>query len=124
MFAAYALVGTFVGGLGVAAIVAIGLARRRRELAIRCAVGAGPAQIVRAIGGRGLRDISIGTFLGVDFLAFVWFLSQQLFVGISVAHTIGWGLFAGVCACAALGVFGLAGDRSLRRGLITTLQGD
>jgi ABC-type antimicrobial peptide transport system permease subunit len=50
--------------IGVFAVLLYTVGRRRREIAIRMAVGAGPPQVVRAVVGEGLATAAAGLVLG------------------------------------------------------------
>lgn len=57
---------------GIYAVVAFGVAARRREIAIRLAIGASGAQVVRAIAGRTLLQLAAGLFLGLGMAWLTW----------------------------------------------------
>ena len=50
--------------MGVYAIVAFSVSARRKEIAIRLALGAGWPHIITAVFGRSLRQLAIGALLG------------------------------------------------------------
>ena len=62
VFSALALV---LAAIGVYGVMAFSVAERRRELAIRIALGARPGQIVRPVLGQGLAMIAAGAGLGL-----------------------------------------------------------
>jgi putative ABC transport system permease protein len=63
--------GAFAGGalllaaIGLYGLLAFGVRERRREIAVRLALGAEPRAIVRLVVGQGLKLVSIGLFAGV-----------------------------------------------------------
>jgi ABC-type antimicrobial peptide transport system permease subunit len=61
-FAAGALL---LAGIGLYGLLAFSVAERRREIAVRLALGAEPPQIVRMIVKQGLALVSIGLVLGI-----------------------------------------------------------
>ena len=61
-FAAGALL---LAGIGLYGLLAFSVAERRREIAVRLALGAEPAEIVRMVVSQGLRLVSIGLVLGI-----------------------------------------------------------
>ena len=54
-----------LAGIGLYGVLAFGVSERRREIAVRLALGAKPREIVRMVVGHGLRLVSIGGVLGV-----------------------------------------------------------
>ena len=63
--ALFAGLAVLVAGIGVYAVFAFELFHRRRELAVRAAVGAQPGQILRAVVRQGLMLGAIGTSIGL-----------------------------------------------------------
>jgi len=62
--AAFCLVTLTLASVGVYSVVAFTLRRSRREMAIRVALGARPAQVRRVLLSRGLRPAILGSLLG------------------------------------------------------------
>jgi predicted lysophospholipase L1 biosynthesis ABC-type transport system permease subunit len=54
-----------LAGIGLCGLLAFGVAERRREIAVRLALGAEPGAIVRMVVGQGLKLVSLGVALGV-----------------------------------------------------------
>ncbi len=61
----FAGVGLLLGLVGVYGVVAYSVARRRREIGIRVAVGAMPIDVARSIVGTGLRLACVGAAIGL-----------------------------------------------------------
>jgi len=83
---AASLLSTFAGAalllaaLGLYGVINYNVAQRTRELGLRAALGARPAQILRMVIGYGLRMVAVGAALGfVAAMALAQFLSSQLF---------------------------------------------
>jgi ABC-type lipoprotein release transport system permease subunit len=55
----------FLAAAGIYALVAFTVAQRRREIAIRTALGAQRSRLLRGIFGRALRQVAIGVAIGV-----------------------------------------------------------
>lgn len=55
--------------VGIYGVVAYGVARRRREMGVRLALGAQPADVVRLAVWRGLRPVGMGILIGVGLAA-------------------------------------------------------
>ena len=59
------LIGLILTALGVYGVVACRIMRRSRELAVRMAIGAAPAQVLSMILGEGLRVMLVGMAIGI-----------------------------------------------------------
>jgi ABC-type antimicrobial peptide transport system permease subunit len=60
----FAIVALVLACVGVSGVVAYDVSRREREVGIRCALGARPAQILWLFGRRALRLIGVGIVVG------------------------------------------------------------
>jgi ABC-type lipoprotein release transport system permease subunit len=100
-FAVLALVLAFVGLYGVLALI---VGQRRREIGVRLALGATPANVVRALLGEGLRVVAAGVTIGlVGAFAVTRVLSSMLY-GVSATDGstfIGAAAFVGLVAVLA-----------------------
>ena len=65
LLAAFAIIGLALGAIGVYGVVAFGVARRRREIGIRMALGARAAQVIRLVLQRSLVPIGLGIVAGI-----------------------------------------------------------
>jgi predicted permease len=63
--AAFAVGSLLLAGIGLYGLLAFSVAERRREIAVRLALGADPPQIVRLVVGQGLTLVCLGIVLGV-----------------------------------------------------------
>jgi ABC-type antimicrobial peptide transport system permease subunit len=70
MMAVFATVGLFIAAVGVYGIVAYGVARRRREIGVRMALGSSRSRVAWLVGRQTLALVAIGTALGAA--AAVW----------------------------------------------------
>ena len=65
MLAALAIVTMTIAAVGLYGLIAYGVAQRRREIGVRIALGARPADILRQIGGGAVKLTSIGIVFGI-----------------------------------------------------------
>lgn len=103
LLGAFAVIAVTLAATGVYAMLAFAIGERRREIAVRLALGARPSTIVRMVVGEGMRMTAAGLAAGL--LAALWltrYLSSLLF-GVSVSDPA---TFASVAA--ALIVLALA----------------
>jgi putative ABC transport system permease protein len=63
--AAFAGGSLLLAAIGLYGLLAFGVRERRREIAVRLALGAEPRAIVRMVVGQGLKLVSLGLFVGV-----------------------------------------------------------
>ena len=85
LLGAFAAIAVTLAATGVYAMLAFAIGERRREIAVRLALGARPATIVRMVVGEGMRMTAAGLVAGL--LAALWltrYLSSLLF-GVSVS---------------------------------------
>lgn len=76
----FAVVALSVSVVGLYGVIAYSVARRRRELGVRAALGARPVDVLRLVLGQGMRLTALGIFLGI--VAAFWltrWLSTLLF---------------------------------------------
>ena len=72
-----------LAAMGLFGVVAGSVTQRRRELAVRLALGAKPASVVRLVVGEGARLALIGVLLAVPGVYFAGDILRGLLVGIS-----------------------------------------
>jgi ABC-type antimicrobial peptide transport system permease subunit len=65
LFVAFGVVALFIAALGVYAVTAYGVSQRRRELNIRAALGAPPAQVLGMVARQSAGPIVAGLVAGV-----------------------------------------------------------
>jgi predicted permease len=79
VFASFAAIGLLLTVLGVSSLIAYTVARQRREIGIRLAIGASRADVFRLTFGLGVRWLALGVALGLaGSLAATRVLEQQL----------------------------------------------
>jgi hypothetical protein len=65
LFGGFGLAALAVVGAGVLGLIVMAVVRRRREIGVRCALGATPARVVRQIAREHARAVTAGLLLGV-----------------------------------------------------------
>jgi predicted permease len=65
LLTAFALAAVLLAGMGIFAVIAHVVSDRRREIGVRVALGATPAQVIATVGDRGARPAMIGLIAGV-----------------------------------------------------------
>jgi putative ABC transport system permease protein len=65
LLSAFAVLGVSLAALGVAGLLADSVARRRREIGIRMALGASAARTVRSVLGEGMAQVAAGAAVGL-----------------------------------------------------------
>jgi putative ABC transport system permease protein len=99
LLAAFAMLALGLAALGIYSLVAYAVVARSPELAIRAALGASPAALVRLVGREGLMLIAIGLALGIAATAPVSAVLAKSLFGL---NRIGVPVFAGAVAILAL----------------------
>jgi predicted permease len=80
LLAAFAALAVILAAVGVYGVMALSVANRNREFAIRLAVGAAPSGLVRLVLGEGARLAAIGVVLGVaGALVATRYIASQLY---------------------------------------------
>ncbi len=65
MLAIFAAIAVVIAGIGLYAVIAYGVERRRHEFGIRVALGARAADIVRLVARQGLAPVAVGVAIGL-----------------------------------------------------------
>jgi putative ABC transport system permease protein len=65
LFGAFAAIALVLAATGIYGALAGGVAERRREIGVRCALGASRGSIVREVVGQGMRLAAIGAAMGL-----------------------------------------------------------
>ena len=96
-----------LGTVGLYGVVAYLVVRRTREFAIRSALGARSASLVRLVLSTGAWVVGLGAGIGAVLAVGVTRLASQVMPGVTLADPVVWGgtlpLIAGVAAAAHVG---------------------
>lgn len=83
LLAAFAMLAVVLAGLGLHGVVGQVVAERSREVAVRVALGARPAHVVRVVLAAGLAPTAVGIVLGLAGAAAVVGVARRILYGIS-----------------------------------------
>jgi putative ABC transport system permease protein len=121
---AFALLALLLAVVGVYGVMAYAVAQRTREVGIRLALGAQPAQVVRGVAGRGLRIVGVAAVLGLAAaVAAARLLRSQLY-GVSPYDPLTFlAVAVGLAAVASLACY-LPARRAARVDPAITLRGE
>ena len=100
--------------VGVYGVVAYSAAQRTREIAIRIALGAHPAQILGTVMRQGTAIVSSGVLLGLLPAACLAKLMNSVLVGVSAFDPLAYGSAVGLVAAIALSACVLPARRVLK----------
>jgi putative ABC transport system permease protein len=102
LIGAFALLATLLAAVGIGGIIAYSVAQRGRELGIRQALGAAPADVVRIVLGEGVRLAVIGVTVGLILAMFGTRLMRTFLFGVGSADPLTYVAVAVVLAAIAL----------------------
>ena len=100
--AGFGVLALLLSGIGVYSVTALAVSRRTREIGIRTALGARPAQIVLVIGRRGIALVAAGLAAGTA--GSLWFsrLSEALLYGVTAGDRATFAAMAALLAVVSL----------------------
>jgi ABC-type antimicrobial peptide transport system permease subunit len=119
--AALALVLSIVGLYGVLALI---VGQRRREIGVRLALGATPADVVRMILREGARVVALGLIVGIGGSLAVMRVLAALLYGVSTTDPLTIACASAIVAVVALAVTYLPARRAARLDPRSALAGD
>jgi putative ABC transport system permease protein len=123
VLAGFALFALLLASLGVYAVVAYGVSRRKQEFGIRLALGASPGDVQRAVLGDTLRLAAVGLVLGLPAAWLVSSLMRDLLFGVTPADPTTFGGMIAVLGAMALAGAYLPARRASRLDPTRTLRG-
>jgi putative ABC transport system permease protein len=114
LIGAFSMLALVLAAIGVYGVIAYWVAQRTRELGIRMALGAQPADLMRLVVGRGVRLAGFGVIAGwIAALAMGPLLRSQLY-GISAFDPLVFASVPAVLLCVALAAGYLPALRAMR----------
>jgi len=120
---AFAAVGLVIACLGIYAVIAAGVLRRRRELALRRAFGASDGHIARMVLGEGLLPVVAGLVIGSAAAAALGTVVAALLFEVSPYDPLVFAVVAGLIMLCALAACAAPLVRALRTAPILALRG-
>jgi predicted permease len=123
VLAGFALFALLLASLGVYAVVAYGVSRRRQEFGIRLALGALPADVLRTVLGDTLRLAGAGLAIGLPAAWLVSRLMQDLLFGVTPADPVTLGGMVALLGAMALIAAFVPARRASRLDPTRTLRG-
>jgi predicted permease len=114
--------GTLLAAIGLYGVIAFSVTRRTREIGVRMAIGAKPAEVMSMIMRQGFAIVAIGVVVGCALAAAAATALSGLLYGISPFDPIAWGLaLTAMLAAAAFANF-VPARRAMRIDPITALR--
>ncbi len=107
-------IGVLVAALGIFGIVSLMVTERRRELAIRSALGASRAAVMRLVLARGLALAGAGVFAGLLFAVGLTTFLSSIFIGVRAFDGLLLGLVAALLGGVALAASWWPARRAMR----------
>jgi ABC-type antimicrobial peptide transport system permease subunit len=120
----FALLGVLLACLGLYSLMAQDVARRRREIAIRVALGAPKGQVIAALLGRAGLLVSAGLSIGLVGALAASRLLVGLLHGVSAADAGAYALAAPLLAATALAAAFIPAQRAARVDPASALRGE
>lgn len=124
LISAFALLATLLAAVGIGGIVAYAVAQRGRELGIRQALGAAPADVVRIVLAEGLRLAALGVTAGIVLAGFGTRLLRSFLFGVDSADPLTYGAVALALAAIALASAWIPARRATRVRPADALRGE
>lgn len=119
------ILGLLLASVGLYGMLLYNVARRRREIGVRMALGAGPASVVWLVIADATRTVIVGAAIGLAIAAFVMKpLAIFLVAGLSPTDPAGYASVATVLLIAALAASATPSIRALRVDPAETLRSD
>ncbi|HET7617663.1 MAG TPA: ABC transporter permease [Vicinamibacterales bacterium] len=102
LFGSFAVLALVLAAAGLYGVISCSVSQRVREIGVRMALGALPADVRRLIVGQTLVLLAIGTALGLAGGAILMRLSSSVLYGVSPTDTVTYASVSGVLALVAL----------------------
>jgi predicted permease len=110
--------------IGVYGVVAYSVEQSRREIGVRVALGASPAEVVATLLGRNSRAILGGVGAGLVLAGAVSFVLQNEFYGIEAADPVAWAGVLGLILAAGAAASAIPALRAARTNAVDVLRSE
>jgi ABC-type antimicrobial peptide transport system permease subunit len=120
----FGALGLLVAAIGIYGVMAFQVARRRKEIGIRLAVGASPRQLVGMVMGETARLVVVAGAIGLAGALALTRLTEKMLFGIKPADPATFAMAIAAVTLAALAAAYLPGRRAARLNPIETLRCD
>jgi predicted permease len=124
LIGAFAVLATLLAAVGIGGIVAYAVAQRGRELGIRQALGAAPADVVRIVLAEGVRLAALGVTAGLVLAAFGTRLLRSFLFGVDSADPLTYAAVGAALAAIALASAWIPARRATRVRPADALRGE
>jgi putative ABC transport system permease protein len=124
MFLIFAAAALMLASIGIYAVVAQTTARRTQEIGLRMALGATSPSIQRLVVQRGLKQLAVGTVLGVAIALALMRLMGELLYSVSPHDPAVFGSVVGIIACVGLAACWLPARRAAALDPLKALRHD
>jgi putative ABC transport system permease protein len=122
LLAVFSIVALILASLGVYGVIACSVAERKKEIGIRIALGASPAEVRRVVLGQGLKLTAIGLALGLAGAAAATRLIEGFLFGVRTSDPLTYATTCAVFAGVALLASYLPARRAMRVDPMTALR--
>jgi putative ABC transport system permease protein len=110
----FAGIALLLAALGIYGVLAYFVSQRSREIGIRLALGAAPAELFRMVIGQGMRPVAIGAAVGLAGAVAVTTLLQSLLFGVTPVDPLAYSAAAAVLTAIAVGACAIPALRATR----------
>jgi putative ABC transport system permease protein len=124
MFLIFAAAALLLASIGIYAVVAQTTARRTQEIGLRMALGATSRVIERLVVTRGLKQLALGTVLGIAIALALTRLMGELLYGVSPSDPVVFGSVVGIIALVGLAACWLPARRAAKLDPLKALRHD
>ena len=113
-----------VGAVGVYGLTAYTIAHRRKELGVRVALGAGPADLVRMLVSQSLAVVALGLVIGMGAALLLARLVASMLFGVTGSDPVSFAAASGVLALTTLAATLIPTRRATRADPLAALRAD
>jgi ABC-type antimicrobial peptide transport system permease subunit len=124
LFAAFSILALVLAAVGIYGVISYTVAQRAREIGVRLALGATPADVLRLVVGEGMMLCAIGAALGALCAAATGQVVSSLLFGVTPYDGRTYALVLGLMGITSLAACCVPADRAARINPAASLQGE